>query len=526
MHEQLDQILAYVEGMWRSRWWALLAAWLLALGGWFAVYLLPNVYQARTVINVDRHSVMDPLLKGMTIDLKAGDELRAIAKMMFSHANLEALLQYAGGDTEAHTPREQEELINRLRKAITIEDSGVSPSDPNTRIFEMSYQDESPERAYRVVAKFSEELVESSRNSERRDVASAEKFLDVQIADYEKRLTQAEQRLADFKKKNIGLMPDERGGYYTRMQSGLTNIDNTRTALELAKRRQAELSKQLSGESPLVSSAAYGGPGSLASRLRNYEDQLAGLLNRYTDQYPDVQELETRIAELKAGMNTRTLVTPNENGDAGKTQLNPVYQDLKVEWSKAAVEVESLKIQLREQERKADELKQYLDTIPDVEAQLARLNRDYEITKNRYLDLVSRRESTQLAQQAEQSTKESIFRIIEPPRVPVVATGPRRGLFLTGVLIAAVGVGLALALVLVLLRPTFTGPRELNDATELPVLGSVGLHLSPAAARKESLDQRLFVMGTVLLLGVYVAAVIYKDAGASALKALIGVSGS
>ena len=275
-----------------------------------------------------------------------------------------------------------------------------------------------------MVAKLAEVLVESSLNSERRDVASAEKFLDVQIADYEKRLTLAEQRLADFKKKNIGLMPDERGGYYNRMQSALANIENTRTALQLAKRRQAELSKQLSGEKPLVSSAAYGGPGSLASRLRDYEDQLASLLNRYTDKYPDVQELETRIAALKAGMNAGILVTPNEDGDAGKTQLNPVYQDLKAEWSKAAVEVESLKIQLNEQQRKADELKQYLDTMPDVEAQLARLNRDYEITKSRYLDLVSRRESTQLAQQAGQSTNESMFRIIDPPRVPVVPAGP------------------------------------------------------------------------------------------------------
>ena len=526
MHnKQLNQYLAYVEDMWRLRWWALLVAWFIALGGWFAVYSLPNVYQASTVMNVDTYSVMDPLLKGMTVDLKAGDELLAVTRMMLSRANLETLLQYAEADTEAHSPQEHEKLINRLRDAITIKDSGVSHSDPNTRIFGIYYQNESPERAYRVVAKLSEVLVDSSLNSERRDVESAEKFLDNKIADYEKRLTRAEQRLADFKKKNIGLMPDESGGYYNRMQSALANIENTRTALQLAKRRQTELSKQLSGESPLVSSAAYGGPGSSAARLHDYEDQLASLLNRYTDKYPDVQELETRIAALKAGMNAGILVTPNDDGDAGKTQLNPVYQDLKAEWSKAAVEVESLKIQLDEQQRKADELKQYLDTMPDVEAQLARLNRDYDVTKSRYLDLVSRRESTQLAQQAGQSTNESMFRIIDPPRVPVAPAGPHRAQYLTGVLVAAVGAGLGLTLVLVLLRPTIMGPLELKDVTNLPVLGTVTLHLSPAAARKESLFQWLFVMGTVLFLGVYIAAVLFQDAGSSALKALIGVGG-
>ena len=77
-------------------------------------------------MNVDTYSVMDPLLKGMTVDLKAGDELLAVTRMLLSRANLEALLRETGGDLEAHTPREHEKLINRLRNAITIKDSGVS----------------------------------------------------------------------------------------------------------------------------------------------------------------------------------------------------------------------------------------------------------------------------------------------------------------------------------------------------------------------------------------------------------------
>ena len=39
---------------------------------------------------------------------------------------------------------------------------------------------------------------------------------DEQIRDYEDRLSDAEDRLAEFKKKNVGFMPDERGGYYAR----------------------------------------------------------------------------------------------------------------------------------------------------------------------------------------------------------------------------------------------------------------------------------------------------------------------
>ena len=65
-----------------------------------------------------------------------------------------------------------------------------------------------------------------------------------------------------------------------------------------------------------------------------------------------------------------------------------------------------------------------------MEAKLTKLNRGYEVTRERYLDLVERRESAQLAQSADQSSSDIDFRVIEPPIVPSEPSSPKRALFL------------------------------------------------------------------------------------------------
>ena len=85
-------------------------------------------------------------------------------------------------------------------------------------IYEISYQSASADRAYQVVSNLLNTMIENTLNSTRTDTVSAQKFLDSQIANYEERLSEAEQKLAEFKKENVGFMPDERGGYYMRLQ--------------------------------------------------------------------------------------------------------------------------------------------------------------------------------------------------------------------------------------------------------------------------------------------------------------------
>ncbi|MFZ1495077.1 MAG: GNVR domain-containing protein, partial [Candidatus Competibacter denitrificans] len=141
--------------------------------------------------------------------------------------------------------------------------------------------------------------------------------------------------------------------------------------------------------------------------------------------------------------------------------------------------------------------------LPQVEAELASLNRDYEINRKKYDELISRRESLRLSEQAEQSKQDVRYRVVEPPRVPPIPSGPKRLLLMSLVLGAGLGAGVGLALLLSQVWPIFDSRRSLMQITTIPVLGSVGVVLSPLALRREHRMVAVYALSVGALLLTY-----------------------
>lgn len=116
-----------------------------------------------------------------------------------------------------------------------------------------------------------------------------------------------------------------------------------------------------------------------------------------------------------------------------------------------------------------------VDIVPEIETELGRLDRDYNVIKSQYQQLVQRREQMRLGYEAGQSGESVELRVIEPPREPVNPTGPNRLLFLLATFGGALGMGGAIAFVLSQLNPRVFTSRELKEVTGIPVLGAVSL---------------------------------------------------
>lgn len=519
MNEQLTYIYSILHGMWRYRWSALVIAWVVVLIGWPIVFSLPDQYSARTVVYVDTSSVLKPLLKGLAAEIDTRDELRIMTRTLLSRENLMSVARESDMDLEINSPAEREKLIDRLADAIKINGaSGGSRWGAKNNVYEISYKSNSANRSYQVVSNLLNTMIEGTLNSTRTDTASAQKFLNSQIAIYEERLSQAEQKLAEFKKENVGFMPDERGGYYMRLQRAQDAVERTTSELRLAERRYNELKKQLEGGNLILSGNAYQTEN--AKRLKMYLAQMDLLLNQYTEKHPDVRALQSIIDDLKASRDIEGMKSSGI-GDGSVDELNPVYQEVRVELSKASVEVEILRAQLKEQKASVEKLHASIDVIPEVEARLTKLNRGYEVTRDRYLELVGRRESAQLAQSAGQSTSDIAFRVIEPPLEPYKPSGPNRILLLAGVVLLALAAGLAWSFLQYKIRPTFTDLSQLGSVTGRPVLGSVSLYLSPEHKKKRRLQLSSFISAAFLLLVVFGVAVLLRDTGTALMASII-----
>lgn len=518
MKDQLLQIYSYLHGMWAYRWSALVVAWIIALLGWVGVYALPDRYTATTTIHIDTKSVIKPLLKGLSVESDVKSGLAIMTPLLLSRKNLVEVIRETDMDLNMAdtSPQAMDRIVEKFSRSITL------TKRKKAKIYELSYEGSSPELSYKVVSKLLNTLIENTLSAARTDTAEAQLFLDKQIDEYEKRLSDAEAKLAKFKRENVGLMPDKTGGYYNRLQKKLGEIESIRSELQLSERKYSELEKQLQGEMPLISSN-YGTKKML--KLRKYREQLEALLSRYTEQHPDVQAVRANIAETLAddGADEYEFI---DIGTGDSVEMNPVYQELKADLHRAGVEVETMKLKLMEKEKSVDALKKSVDIIPDVEARLAKLNRGYEITRERYLSLVERRESAKLAQEVGQSGNNVSFQVIDPPRVPTKASGPNRLLLLTAIFIVAIGAGLVWGFIRYRLQPTFISSNQIRNKFDFPVLGAVGLYLSAEHKRNRMVQLASFLLIFSLLAASYGGVMIYREPGSNLVSNLISLRSS
>ena len=484
MQAELLKALENVRGSWRYRVTALVAAWAACLIGWAVVLALPNVYEASARVYIDTQSVLRPLLKGLAVEPNIESELDIVRQAMISGPKLETIARDVGFDLSATSLKDREATLSSIKERITVErDSHSANSDG---VYRIAFHSTDRKQSLEVVKKLLDSLVEGTLHDSRTGQDVAQRFLKDQLADYEQRLSAAEDRLATFKKENVGKMPTDNGDYFKRLQTEMSGLQDSRSALSLAVARRDELQKQITGEEPYIFgigidstsavSSNNAGAGDVAMRIQALEKRREELLMRFTPKHPEVLAVDSRLEELRARQEAelkRVQAGDQATGDlASSLKANPVYQGMNVQVKEAAVQIAELHRDVALREGRVLELQRMVNSVPEVEAELARLTRDYEVTRTEYQELMRRLESAKLSQNADK-TGTVKFQIIDPPVVPVTPISPKRSIWLIGVLFAGLAVGAGLAYLLNLLWPVFYNSRPLGEALGLPVIGCV-----------------------------------------------------
>lgn len=501
MDEIVSQLRSAIQGIVRFKWLAIAAAWVICVLGWGAVWTMPNVYEARAKVYVDTESVLKPLLSGLAVNSDVMNQLKMMQSFIMSRPNLERIARDTDLALRAKTPSEFEQLVASLPTVIGLEGGG------RDQTFSISFRDHDRAMAQRVVEAMLDTFVEDSIGLKREDASGAQRFLENQIREYELKLREAETRLADFKRTNVGLMPGEGGDYYTRLQSDLAVLEGLQIRARQAAQRRNELSRQLEGEDPTVGlwAGAGGSVGNTAvdAKIAELKRKLDVVLLQFTDKHPDVIAIREQISQLEERKRTarsktdlmvvETGASPEQNGRS--LAVNPVYQSMRIALSQAEVELTDLNAQLGEQQRVVATLRGRVNTMPKVEAELAQLNRDYEVNRSQYTALVQRLESAKLSQQAQRTNDQVRFRVVDPPASPRMPVGPNRILLTAGILVLSTGFGLALAVALNLFRPVFGDKQQLMSYLNVRVIGSV-MRAPPGERLSLFSRERLLVTGS------------------------------
>lgn len=493
MNETLLQILSYARGMWRYRWYAIALAWAISIVGMAMVMKMPDEYSASARIYVDTRTVLRPLLRGLAVDTGVGtkSQVQLMTRTLLSRPNIEKVLRMTDLDLSAKSPEEKEFFIDKLTRNVSVTSARRGPN-----LFTISYSDKDPQKSKRIVQSLLTIFVETSLGASRKDTDSAQRFLKKQIGDYEIKLNQADDRLKEFQRKHIGMMPGEGSGYFNRLQSSLAVLEEAKLALREAENRRDELKRQLEDEEPELNMFSGENVSSDSPRIQALQIKLDELLLKYTNKHPDVIEIKRTIAVLKRKEKQSGSSDKNE-GD----KTNPVFQQIKISLGEAEANAASLRTRVEEYKKRVDDLEKAVDTIPQIEAELKKLNRDYNVHKSNYTKLVSRLESAKMSQEAEETADTAKFKIIDPPHVPLSPSGPNRALLMFIGLVVGLGAGMVLALGMYLVKPTFDTRKLLSEVTNLPVLGSVSMLWTPGQIQERRRD---IVMFSIAGLGLFI----------------------
>jgi len=487
LQEIIAQVVNYLRGMWRYRWHLIIVAWVIAIPGWILVYKMPDVYEALAIVSVDTNSLLPALTEGLTASENLVDEVDLVSKAMLTRPNLTEVARQTDLDLRANTPQQMEVLITELQERVTIRGG-------RDRIFTISYEDQNKAKAVEVVAALLNTFVESSLGAQGDDADMTTRAIKSEMDDHERRLLKAEAELADFKKRNLGYMPNDGADYYTRLQTALADVAETERQLRQLRQRRDEVSRQLEGEEPIFglmpSTPAQAAAGcSKAANVAQLQAQLSDLQVEFTDKHPrivmlkdTIEALELECAEERAAMGGAIAVV---NRETNSLDANPVYQNLRMQLSDANVELAALTEEYNSRSQSVAQLRADVDRISSVETELKRLNRDYGVVETRHQELLRRWETLQSKKRLDPVTETVQFNILEPPFAKAIPVAPNRPLLLIAVLVFALGAGGAVAFGLNELKPVFFSRHTLARVAGLPVLGSVSMIMSPkdAAAR-------------------------------------------
>jgi polysaccharide chain length determinant protein (PEP-CTERM system associated) len=509
MDEVIRQVLDILRGMWHRRWIGVIAAWVVAVVGAVVVARIPDRYEATARVYVDTSSLLKPLLSGLAIQPDIDQQVGMMARTLITRPNIEKLISKTDLDAGLASQAAKDKLIDEIMRELRFSTTG------RDNVYNVSFRDSDRAHAQRVVQALVSMFVESGLGNKRRDTETTRKFIDEQIASYEKRLQESENRLKEFRLRNMAITSSGTGGqdYVARSAAAAEELAKARLELRVAEQSRDALKRELAGEEPILLSESMptgpqsGGSPELDARIDAQKRVLDELLRRYTDQHPDVAQTRRMIASLEEQKREEAEARRKAAAARGPAKLsaatNPVFQQIKISLAEAEANVAALQARVAEMQSRVDLLRASANRVPQVEAEMAQLNRDYEVIRQQYQQLVARRESASLTGEVDESAGLAEFRIIDPPRVGDKPVFPNRLVLVPLLLVVALGAGAAAAFGASQLLPTIHSTRALREVGQRPVLGSLSLRPTPAMVRQRRITALGFAGSVAGLVAVY-----------------------
>lgn len=420
-----DRLTDEVRRIWCYRWLVAAVTAVLLVAAVAFAFSAPDIYEAWGQLYVSRETPLSAAAASVSLADPGPSNTYVVQKTLLNDENLDTVAR-ALAPRRRLTQREVASASAVLKKGIRLVDGGDG-------FVEIRYTDTDPQRAQAVVRLMLNQFVSGSYERSQQELRRASAFLDQQTSAYAELIAQSQAKIAAIRRRwgLIGVGVDE--------DAMLPAEEPPRSGLAEAAPAPAP---------PRLIAPPLPAPSEATQRVVQLEAKLSSLLTVDTEQHPDVvaarrqlEEARADQAQEKAEMSATPLATP----------------------SAAPPAVRARRVQVRRRS----------GPPPEVAADLAELQRKDDQLRISYQDLIAKRAATQMSEAVSGADRAGKFLVTREPTKPTVPVGPNRKLYLAAGLLAALGGGLGAGYLRAMMRGIMVSPREIEEAIQLPVIGTV-----------------------------------------------------
>jgi len=519
-------------------------------------------YRSEATILIEDQDIPESFI-GATMSTFASQQVKLISQRLLTVQNIMTLVEKFDlyEPTDPEVPVTPSIVADRFRGDTELQLFSEEMVNQQGRevsaaiAFTLAFSNKEPETALQVTQELVRLFLSENRRSSISIATGITELLTSAINDANEELLESEAELARFKAQHEGALPE-------LYQLNLNVIDRTERQLsdtnlrlgELAQRR-LQLSAQLSSLSPSApvrlpsgeivmgdrerlksllldfrrKSAVYqaghpdlvrlereieslrsivGGAETYAllqEQLQQERNELSALMDRYSDDHPDIKRSEATIANLVSQL---AVTDPQDSAFIGVAD-NPAYIMINTQLQATDLEVDSLMQKRLELQVIIADHEELIRKAPLVEMQFKAVLRKYENVKTKHEDLQARLRAVEVSSDVEQEITGQRFTVIEPATLPFQPEARNRLAFMfLGFLFAgAVGAGCVVAAELM-----DDSIRSTKDMVR--ILGTAPLAVIPyldnAADQRTAIIRRSFI-GAAFFTGtaILIAYVIY-----------------
>ena len=459
--------------------WALIA--ILAIvgtgAGYLAARVLPKRFTSQTLVLVQQPSVPSDLVKPAISD-DSNQRLAAMQQQILSRSGLEPLIREFDLYNEDVNRVPTDVLVERLRSAITI-----TPIQPmaetraqNLPGFTIAVVFRDPHLAQQICARITSMFLQEHVQQSQSLGDQTTQFLAGQLQDAKAKLDQQDAKLAAFKRRYLGSLPDEEQTNLNLLAGLTSQLEASTQALGRAQQDKSFAESVLSQQLAVWQASQAGqNPESLDQQLSALQAELVTLQSKYTDDYPDVIKLKNNIATVKQQIDqaeqqkksagpekpARTLTEPSQIQQL-RAQIHQYDQVIK----ERTAQQEDIQKQIALYQAR-------VQSSPGVEQEYKELTRDYQTALDFYNDLLKKRDQSAMANDLERSQQGEQFRVLDPANFPSTPSFPNKLLFVAGGFAGGFALGLGLSLLLEMQDTSLRSERDVELALRLPVLALI-----------------------------------------------------